>query len=83
MRIFVFGLCFLVSSFYTLAQSDIVQGPFKLDDEASVYIKKENDINYPLALYLENNGKAYKAESYEVDGSNSHVDIFKYNIIQQ
>jgi len=68
------GYFFLVSSFYRLAQSDIVQGPFKLDNEASVYIKEESDINYPLSLYLENNGKTYKVGSYEVDGNNPHVE---------
>ncbi|WP_370973751.1 hypothetical protein [Enterobacter wuhouensis] len=74
MRGLIFGLTLLVSSFYTLAKSDIVQGPFKLDADGSVYIKEEDDINYPLAIYFETNGNASKVESYEVDGSEPHVE---------
>lgn len=71
---FIFGLTLLVSSFYSLASSDIVQGPFKLDSDSSVYIKRESDINYPLALYFDANGNSFKVESYEVDGSEPHVE---------
>ena len=74
MRDFNFGLSLLVFSCYALAKSDIVQGPFKLDANSSVYIKKEGDVNYPLALYFETNGNSSKVESYEVDGSEPHVE---------
>lgn len=71
---FIFGLLLLVSSFCAFSQSDIAQGPFKLDAETSVFIKNENDVNYPLAIYYEINGNAYKVESYEVDGDVPHVE---------
>ncbi|MCK6889667.1 hypothetical protein [Enterobacter kobei] len=74
MRGFIFGLTLLVSSFYSLASSDIVQGPFKVDADSSVYIKRESDINYPLALYFDANGNDFKVESYEVDGGEPHVE---------
>lgn len=74
MRGFILGLSLLVSSFYTQAKSDIVQGPFKLDDDSSVYINKEDDANYPLAIHFETNGNDFKVESYEVDGSEPHVE---------
>lgn len=74
MRGFIFGLSLLVSSFYTLAKTDIVQGPFSLDNDSSIYIKKEDNVNYPLALYFETNGNDIKVESYEVDGSEPHVE---------
>jgi len=84
MRGFILGLSFLVLSFYTVAQSDIVQGPFKLDDESSVYIKKDSDINYPLGLYFESNGNHYKVDSYEVDGDLPNVEtVFLVNIYKQ
>ncbi|ECK5191298.1 hypothetical protein FRL18_18715, partial [Salmonella enterica] len=76
MRGFIFGLSLLISSFYALAKTDIVQGPFKLDANDSVYIKKEDNPNYPLALYFETNGNNIRVESYEVDGSEPHVETF-------
>lgn len=69
-----FGLSLLISSFYALAKTDIVQGPFKLDANDSVYIKREDDANYPLALYFKANGNSIKVESYEVDGGEPHVE---------
>lgn len=81
MRGLILGLSLLVSSFYTLAISDIVQGPFKLDADGSVYIKKESDINYPLALYFDANGNNFKIESYEVDGSEPHVETVFFSKI--
>jgi len=74
MRKFIYVVCFFLFHSYALAQPDIVQGPFKLDNDSSVYIKKEIDIDYPLALYFESNGKKNKVESYEVDGSDPHVE---------
>ncbi|WP_336215303.1 hypothetical protein [Enterobacter sp. P82] len=71
---FSFWVTFLVSSFYTFAQPDIVQGPFKLDGDANVYIQKETDIHFQLAIYLDNNGRSLKVESYEVDGGDPHVE---------
>lgn len=71
---FISGLSLLTFSFYVLAKSDIVQGPFKLDANSSINIKKEGGVNYPLALYLKTNGNSSKAESYEVDGSEPHVE---------
>ncbi|WP_323111976.1 hypothetical protein [Klebsiella quasipneumoniae] len=78
MRGFIFGLSLLISSFYALAKTDIVQGPFKLDANDSVYIKREDDANYPLALYFKANGNSIKVESYEVDGGEPHVETIFY-----
>ncbi|HDR1954479.1 TPA: hypothetical protein QCD06_000875 [Enterobacter hormaechei] len=74
MRGLSIGLCLFISSFYALAKANIVQGPFKLDANSSVYIKKEDDVNYPLALYFEINSNSIKVDSYEVDGSEPHVE---------
>ena len=74
MRGFIVGFSLLISSFYAIAQPNIVQGPFKLDEEATVYIKSESDVNYPLAIYYESNGKSHKVESYETDGDEPHVE---------
>lgn len=81
MRGFIFGLSLLISSFYALAKTDIVQGPFKLDANDSVYIKREDDANYPLALYFKANGNSIKVESYEVDGGEPHVETIFFTKI--
>lgn len=81
MRGFIFGLSLLISSFYALAKTDIVQGPFKLDANDSVYIKREDDANYPLALYFKTNGNSIKVESYEVDGGEPHVETIFFTKI--
>ncbi|WP_083615990.1 hypothetical protein [Pantoea sp. 1.19] len=73
MHAFILELLLLIS-FYASAAYDIVQGPFKLDANDSVYIKKEDDANYPLAFYFETNGNSIKVESYDVDGSETHVE---------
>lgn len=74
MRGFFLGMSLLVASFYVFAQPNIAQGPFKLDDETTVYIKNENDVDFPLAIYYESNGKSHKVESYETDGDEPHVE---------
>lgn len=51
-----------------------MQGPFNLDNESSVYIKKDNNIDYPLSIYFETRGKHYKVESYAVDGGFPNVE---------
>lgn len=71
---FVLGVSLLLFSCYAFSQTEIMQGLFKLDGGTSVYIKSENDVNYPLAFYYGNNGKSYKVESYEVDGDEPHVE---------
>lgn len=58
----------LVASFYVFAQPNIAEVPFKLDDATTVYIKSESDVDFPLAIYYESNGKSHKVESYETDG---------------
>ncbi|MEF3097795.1 hypothetical protein QFJ66_00450 [Raoultella terrigena] len=81
MRGFLLGVYFLLFSCCAFSQSDIVQGPFKLDAETSVVIKNENDVNYPLAIYYEINGNSYKVETYEVDGDDPHVEtVFFTNL---
>lgn len=82
MRGFIIGLSLLISAFSTFAQPNIVQGPFKLDEEATVYIKSESDVNYPLAIYYETNGKSHKVESYETDGDEPHVDTVFFTKIK-
>jgi hypothetical protein len=52
---------------------NLVQGPFKLDDKNSVYIKKESDINYPLGLYLERNNISEKIDFYEMNGDTPSI----------
>lgn len=61
-------------SLYAFAQNDIMQGPFKLDNESSIYIKSENNFYFPLTLYFEVKGRVYKIESYEVNGAKPHVE---------
>lgn len=51
-----------------------MQGPFKIGDDGSVYIKREVDVNYPLGLYFNVNGNSSKVDGYEVDGDNLHVE---------
>lgn len=70
----ILSLFLLATSFCAFSQSDIVQGPFRIDGNNTIYIKSENDISYPLALYIENGDKSLKIDSYEVDGDNPHVD---------
>lgn len=60
MRNLMLGLSLLLFSICAFSQIDIVQGPFKVDVNDSIYIKKENNANYPLALYFESNGKNFK-----------------------
>jgi hypothetical protein len=61
-------------TFSSFAKGDIVQGPFKFDDTSYVYVKKQNDLNYPLSLYLMNNGVPKKIDSYEVNGDNPNIE---------
>lgn len=82
MREFILGLSLLVCSFSVFAKSDIVQGPFNLDGNSTVYIKNESDINYPLAIYCECNGKKSKVESYETDGDEPHVETVFFTKIE-
>ncbi|CNE05900.1 hypothetical protein [Yersinia mollaretii] len=69
-----FFLMLLLYPFILFAQEDIVQGPFKIDDGISVYIKKENDINYPLGFYFQKNNESYKIDSYETDGDIPNIE---------
>lgn len=71
---FILSIILSFISFLSIAQSEIVQGPFKIDDDGSVYIKREVDVNYPLGLYLDSNGNSSKVDDYEVDGDNPHVE---------
>lgn len=68
------GLFLLLSSYQVISQPIVVQGPFKVDGNDNVFIKQENDVNYPLALYFESNGNSSKVESYETDGDYPHVE---------
>ena len=79
---YIFALSLLIFSFNASANSGIVQGPFKLDGNNSVYIKMEDDSNYPLALYLKTNGHDVKVESYESDGSEPHVETVFFTKIK-
>jgi len=74
MRKIILGLSLLFFSICALAQDDIVQGPFKVNGNDNVFIKKESDDNYPLALYFESNGNSSKVESYETNGDYPHVE---------
>lgn len=68
--------CFTLFCFTNIcmAQQSIVQGPFKIDSSKSVYIKKEVDNNYPLALYLEGDGVVDKVDRYETDGGLPNIE---------
>lgn len=72
-NIFLF-LSLLLCSTLSHSQNGLVQGPFKIDSDKSIYIKSESDVNYPLSLYFESNGVSQKVDSYEVDGDNPHVE---------
>lgn len=50
------------------------QGPFKLDGDSYVYIKKEDNVNYPLSLYLKKNKTIYKIDSYEENCDSPNID---------
>lgn len=82
MRNIMIGLPLLFFSICAFSQFDIVQGPLKVDDNDSVYIKKENDANYPLALYFESNGKGFKVEAYETDGGEPYVETVFFTKIK-
>jgi len=71
---FALGFIFSFIPFSSIAQSEIVQGPFKIDEGGSVYIKREIYVNYPLDLYFKINGKSSKVDDYEVDGDNPHLE---------
>lgn len=70
----LFVLSFLPLSFFAFSQSEIVQGPFKIDGCDSIFIQKEQNVNYPIALYLKSDNKNYKIESYEVDGDSPNIE---------
>ncbi|AIR02402.1 hypothetical protein LG71_22005 [Pluralibacter gergoviae] len=79
-RIVGFFLILIFSS-HAFSQPDIVQGPFKLDNESSIFFKNENNDSYPLAFYYKHKAKCYKVDAYEVNGDIPHVEtVFFYNI---
>ncbi len=69
----VFLLCIAFFSTNSFSKEDIVHGPFGFDDY-SIYIKSENDIDYPLGLYLTRDGGDEKIDSYEMNGDIPNVD---------
>lgn len=74
MRKITLSLFLLLFSACSFSQGDIVQGPFKIGGDDNVFIKNESDSNYPLALYFESDGKKFRVDSYEVNGSDPHVE---------
>ena len=63
------------------AEEVIVQGPYNINKESSIYIKKEKDENFPLGLYLEKNGVSKKIDEYETNGAIPNVDtVFFMNL---
>lgn len=76
---FVSSLLFF--SFCVLSQPNLVQGPFKIDGDDTVFIQREIDINYPLALYFKGDSRVNKSDTYEVNGSNPNIEtVFFTNI---
>jgi len=74
--------CFMFFSYSccSFALENIVHGPFKFND-GSIYIKNENDINYPLSLYMSKDGVNQKVDTYEVNGDNPNIEsVFFINI---
>lgn len=74
MHKFILGFFLLTVSLFSFSQTRIVQGPFNLDSESSIYFKEENNSNYPLAIYFKNINSIHKVESYGVNGSKPHVE---------
>ena len=75
MNNFMVCSCLLFVSFTSIAQSnDVVQGPFKIDEEKSICFKKENNEDYPLSLYFEVNSKSCKIDAYETDGAFPNIE---------
>ncbi|MGK0738110.1 hypothetical protein ACSFCX_14945 [Yokenella regensburgei] len=72
----------LFFSFCVYSQSDIVQGPFKINGDDTVFIQKEADINYPLALYFSDGISVKKVDSYEVDGDDPNVETVFFTKIK-
>ena len=67
--------------FHIFAEGTIVHGPFKVFPESYIYIKKENNINYPLSLYLDKKGEITKIDSYETNGADPNIEtIFFINL---
>ena len=64
----------LFASFLTFSNSEIVQGPFEIRQDAKVYLQKENDDDYPLALYFVKDNKLTKIDTYETEGGKPSVE---------
>jgi len=73
----------LLCSFCTFAQSDILQGPFKVEGNDTVFIQREANVNFPLTLFFKSNNKINKIESYEVDGSVPIVETVFFVTIKE
>lgn len=50
---FLFAFCSLPS----YGQGEVVQGPFKIDGEKTIYFQKETNPDFPLGLYFDSGKK--------------------------
>ena len=56
-------LCSLLFAFCSLpsyGQGEVVQGPFKIDSEKTIYFQKEPNPDFPLGLYYDSGTKKLK-----------------------
>lgn len=67
-------LFILLLPWYTFGEQGFVQGPFKISQHYNIYIKKENSVDYPLGLYLDNNGVSNKIDRYETEGDTPNIE---------
>ncbi|HII4325768.1 TPA: hypothetical protein ACY4PY_001966 [Enterobacter cloacae] len=67
---FLFAFCSLPS----YGQGEVVQGPFKIDGEKSIYFQREPNSDFPLGLYYDSGAKKTQVDKYEVDGDTPNID---------
>ncbi len=65
---------FVFCSFPSYGQNEVVQGPFKIDDEKVIYFQREPNPDFPLGLYYESGTKKTQVDKYEVDGDVPNID---------
>ncbi|OAT76789.1 hypothetical protein A9B99_22605 [Mangrovibacter phragmitis] len=70
----LFSLFFAFFSLPSYGQGEVVQGPFKIDDEKSIYFQREPNPDFPLGLYYDSGTKKTQIDKYEMDGDTPNID---------